>query len=97
MSSAKCEVCGSDDVIGVASSSMGAISLSWCLDCAQSNREPWHVLVGGLVGLKKGEEHEGIRCVIEETCAFYGKTEDQLWEEVQKMDSALDAYMRRVR
>lgn len=36
----RCEVCNRQGVIGVASSSMGAISFAFCLECAQQPAEP---------------------------------------------------------
>lgn len=76
----KCEICGGV-ASGVASSALGAISHAYCNECLRANREVWTTLVGGLSGIRRGEEALWVKPIIQATLAFYGKTEEELWAE----------------
>lgn len=89
-----CWICGSPS-IGVRSSPLGAISGAYCLDCLEANREPWGVLVGCLMGCERGEVADWVKPIIKATLAFYNKTEDDLWNEVEKEIDEMDDYYRR--
>lgn len=88
----KCEICR-NPAAGVASSCFGAISHALCADCAMANREPWSTLVGGLMGLQRDGAAEWTKPFIEATCAFYGKTEDELWVEVAEATAGYEECM----
>jgi len=90
----KCEICGKESV-GVCCSCMGAISHSYCEECLNEGREVWTTLIGGLYGLTKKTMHPDIQFVIDATCKFYNKTEDELWQEVEQLEKDYDDYMRR--
>jgi len=40
MNGAKCNVCGKDEIAGVACSGLGAMSLAYCRECADCGAEP---------------------------------------------------------
>lgn len=92
----KCEVC-QKPAIGVCSSVMGAITHGFCRECLTANRQPWTTLVGGLIGCARDHVADWTRPYIEATCEFYGKTEDELWEEVERVSKEYDEHMRRER
>jgi hypothetical protein len=81
----KCEIC-QKPALGVCSSRMGAISHAYCEECIKAQREPWTTLVGGLFGVSRDDCADWVRPVIEATCKFYEKTEDELWNEVKKLE-----------
>lgn len=41
----KCDCCGATEVMGVASSSLGAISFAWCRECIMRGAEPLSMLL----------------------------------------------------
>lgn len=84
----RCNVCG-EPAIGVAASPLGAISSAMCRECLELGRQPWHVLIGCLMGCERGEVAEWVLPIIEATLTFYNKTEDEMWDEVQL---AVDEY-----
>lgn len=77
----KCEVCGDPTHI-VAASPLGPVSIAMCLWCIRADRQPWYVLVGGLMNLDRGDVADWVQPYIKATCAYYRKTEDELWEEI---------------
>lgn len=87
-----CEICGAPGC-GVASSVLGPISHAYCAECANSDREVWSTLVGGLMGLSQSHVAEWVRPIITATCAHYGKTEAELWDEVAELSARYDAEM----
>ena len=86
-----CEICGKP-AAGVASSRMGAISHAYCLDCLHNDREVWSTLVGGLFGLSPDTVADWVKPIIESTCKFYGRTEEDLWSEIRRLEEDYDAY-----
>ena len=46
-----------------------------------------------MMACERGEVADGVRPIIEATLKFYGKTEDELWDEVQKSNEAYEAYL----
>lgn len=91
MSGNICDICNGR-AVGVTSSVLGAISFAICEDCATSNRQPWAVLVGGLYGTSKENVGDWVKPIIEETCAFYKKTEDELWAEVKRLEEDFENF-----
>jgi hypothetical protein len=89
-----CEICGKEEAIGVCSSCMGPISHAYGRECLEAGREVWSTLVAGLFGLSKDHVADWVRPIIEATCAFYGKTEDELWAEIKTLEEEYDAYCR---
>jgi hypothetical protein len=66
---------------------MGAVSFAYCAECLKKHREPWGSLVGGLMGVGRGEEADWVKPIIQATLEFYGKSEDELWAEVEAADN----------
>lgn len=89
----KCEVCGNPSV-GVYASPLGAISCAFCKECGSKGRQPWFVVVGALMFVKRNELAEWTRPYVEATCAFYKKTEDELWAEVEKAQKEYEEHER---
>jgi hypothetical protein len=85
-----CDICTATPT-SVCSSALGAISHAYCAACLASDREVWTTLVGGLVGLSREKIGAWIRPHITASCAFYEKTEDELWDEVARIERELDA------
>ena len=82
-SSAKgCDVCNGGPCYVVASP-LGPISIRICEECALKNRQPWYVLLGGLVGCQKRKVRPSIQSIIDATCEYYGRTENDLWNEME--------------
>ena len=90
-----CEVCG-EKAIGVASSALGPISHAYCEECVALGREPWDTLVGCLWGIGDPDAvAEWVRPFIDATCSFYGKTEEELWAEIEELDKDYFEYCER--
>lgn len=81
----KCNVCGSLERVSVRCSAMGAVSFGYCEDCRDSNREPWTALVGGLFGVPRDDVAPWVKPIIAATLQHYGKTEDELWKDVENL------------
>jgi hypothetical protein len=77
--------------LGVACSSLGAISGAYCRECLEAGREPWGVWVGTLMGVGRDDLHPDLRPYLEATLSFYGKTEEDLWADVEKACSDYEA------
>lgn len=90
----KCEICNKNDAAGVASSKLCPISHAYCGECISANREVWTTLVGGLFGCNKDFVSEWIRPIIKATCEFYGKTENELWAEVDRLEKDYEEYIK---
>lgn len=89
----KCEIC-LKPALGVASSRVGAMSYAICKECIEKGREPWGTLVGGLCGCRPHTVVEGVlEHIIRPTCEFYGKTEEEFWKEVIKLEDEFAEYM----
>lgn len=89
-----CEVCGLDTT-HVCASSLGAISHALCDECLSLGRQPWTTLIGGLYGVRKDTCADWVKPIIKATCDFYGKTEDDLWAEVEKLEKDYEEYCRK--
>ena len=60
-------------------------TMSLAQECALKNRQPWYVLLGGLVGCQKGKVRPSIQSIIDATCEYYGRTENDLWNEMENV------------
>lgn len=89
----KCEVCGKL-ANHVFASCLGPISHAYCVECIQAGREVWTTLVGGLFSLTRETVGEWIKPIIKATCEFYGKTEDDLWRDIEDYNKSFDEYMK---
>lgn len=78
----KCDVC-EKPAVGVAASTCGAVSFAYCGECLSLHREPWGALVANCCTLERGHVAEWFQPIIDATLEFYGKTEDDLWEEAE--------------
>jgi len=47
------------------------------------------------MGCERGQVAEWVQPVIDATVAFYGKTEDDLWDDVKQTWEEYEAYMRK--
>lgn len=96
----KCEICNKNDAAGIASSKLCPISHAYCSECISANREVWTTLVGGLsligglFGCNKDFVSEWIRPIIKATCEFYGKTEGELWAEVDRLEKDYESMLK---
>jgi hypothetical protein len=45
-----CDVCNENPSVGVASSTLGAMSIAWCARCNQAGAEPWWAIVAIAMG-----------------------------------------------
>lgn len=86
-----CVICGNVSIV-VCSSSVGAISHAYCQECLDLGREEWNTLIGGLFGLSRDNIAGWMKSIIEATCAFYGKTEDDLWNDIARIDAEYEEY-----
>jgi hypothetical protein len=94
MSGSECDICGGS-AVGIVSSTMGAISFAICGACSCTSSEPWTIVVGGLIGMRRDNIAPKAQSVNHATSEAYDRTEDQLWAEVAEMDRQYDEYMRR--
>lgn len=79
-----CNVCGKP-AFGVVASHYGAACLASCRDCLSKGIEPWSFLVGGLFGCVRDgrlDVVEEIKPSIQATLDHYGRTEQQLVDEI---------------
>lgn len=76
-----CNVCDKP-ALGVCCSVMGPISHAYCRECLELGRQPWNTLVDGLIGCSRDDVMDAVQPIIEATCKFYGRGEDELWREV---------------
>jgi len=84
-----CDVCGKNEAKGVACSVFGAISLAYCQECLDAERDDYGTMVAGLCG-------GGITCMrdirsdlhpyVTATLAFAGKTEEDLFKEIRELE-----------
>ena len=85
MAGATCDVCGGPS-IGVASSSLGAISFAYCAECNAVGAEPYGFTVG-YVALFCGRSEDAIaewaRPIIEGTAQRAGKMVTEFWSDVK--------------
>jgi hypothetical protein len=80
----RCEVCA--DLTDPAKSEIEChIEVTLCLACKYDNRLPWDVLVG-LVLSSGLQGAESLRHYIEATCDYYGRSEGELWAEVEQTE-----------
>lgn len=96
--SLECDVCG-EPAIGVASSSLGAISFAYCRRCVMVNAEPYGMLVGVLaMNGGRSEMAPWVANVVSGTLSVVGKTveeldndvkveEERFWREMIEMDA----------
>ncbi len=80
-----CDICGGPDAV-LAASFLGPISTTSCKTCYLENRVPWFILVGGCFSLTRDTISDWLKPTIAATCKFYNKTEDDLWNEVVKLE-----------
>jgi hypothetical protein len=88
----KCVIC-CQPAAGVFASAFGPISHAYCVDCGRADREEWNTLIGGLMGLRRADVSDWAKPCIAATCAFYCKTEDELWAEVDAATRDYEAAM----
>lgn len=86
-----CVICGKK-AAGVCSSQMGPVSHAYCSECLYFHREEWNTLIGGLFGLDKDSTADWVKPIIIATCEFYNRTEEELWNAVDKATEDYEDY-----
>ena len=81
----KCEVCGNDDGVGVASSSLGPMSFCYCQKCLSMNAEPW-VMLEATYACTDGDVAEWVK----QTTTFVDGKYITWQEFVEKFDDSSD-------
>lgn len=92
MSDPKCEICHKEPAF-VACSIFGAISHALCQECSVAGRKPWATLVGVLAVCDPSHVAEWVKPIIQTTCEFYKKSEDELWAEVEEFNRGYEKLM----
>lgn len=81
----KCDVCGKETEVFVASSSCGGMSYAYCQECLNSGREPYDALIGmGLTSDCINNVYK--QRILLPSLKFYGKTLEEFDADVEKMD-----------
>lgn len=82
-----CDVCGTGESIGVASSWLGAFSSAYCKRCAEEGAEPyWAILATASMG-RLGSFADFVPAfqdTVMATLNVLGKTIDEYWQDVEK-------------
>lgn len=100
MSGATCDVCGKAS-IGVGCSSLGALSLAYCLECSTSGAEPYDLTVGMVAMLGGSLEAlaEWFHPMLFATVLRVNKTAEEFWSDVEtqtaRQAKELDALAKR--
>lgn len=78
MTALSCDVCGTNESVGVASVPGVAMSVAYCQGCLRANAHPYGVLVANTATLGSYDEAaEWWREMIDDTCRHLGKTREQ--------------------
>jgi hypothetical protein len=80
----KCQICGENDSLGVACSSLGPCSLAICQRCAQEGIEPWAFILTAYTGGPKEQYENWFLELVERNMKFWGKT----WDDLEKDSEA---------
>jgi len=82
-----CDVCGEREAVGVACSAMGAVSIAYCAECLRVGREPYALVIGGLMGSSSMEDvADWLRPIVEATLEAEGKTQEQLFADIAALE-----------
>lgn len=88
----KCDVCGQETEVYVASSTCGAISFAYCEECLIAHREPYDALVS--MGVYFDEISESYKeAILLPSLKFYNKTPAEFDADVDKDLDDYYAYM----
>lgn len=84
----KCSVCGKETGVVVACSPLGAMTNAYCEVCSNLGIEPYGDVVATVwsVGSTIDDLNECARDIAEKTLKFFGKTSDDLAEDVRFME-----------
>ncbi len=76
-SQGKCQVCGKETDVVVACSTMGALSLAYCEDCARHGYEPYGEMVGYIAcaGSWPDDINPTYQEIVRTNLQFHNKTE----------------------
>jgi hypothetical protein len=100
-----CDVCRKNEMIGVASSTLGAVSFAYCAECNASGAEPYGFLVDVTsMFVDKGTDCEpgggvinkGSHSMIDASLAVVGKTRAQFYADVDRSIEAFNEEMNRM-
>lgn len=73
-----CDVCGNEEAIGVASSTLGAVSFAYGKRCLSEHAEPYGMLVATVAMCGgRGEVAKWVHPIIDGTMKVLGKTFDE--------------------
>ena len=81
----RCEVCGAQGDVVVASSTMGAISFSYCEKCWNAGAEPYWALVAYIAcaGDWPDDINEEYQEIVRSILKYLGKTEEEFAQDVK--------------
>lgn len=82
----KCDVCGKESEVFVASSAYGAISFAYCEDCLQSGREPYWAVVSYIscAGHFPDDINEEYQKDVRRQLMLHGISEEQFIQDVEE-------------
>ena len=82
----KCDVCGKEGEVFVASSAYGAISFAYCDDCLRNGREPYWaiVLYIACAGRFPDDISEEYQKDVRRQLELHGVSEEQFIQDVEK-------------
>lgn len=91
----KCDCCGVGEVVGVASSGLGAFSIAWCRDCLAEGVEPYWACVAttACCGGTIEDLADWARDVVIRSVAKAGKTIEEFLADVARSIAEEDAAM----
>ena len=95
MADNKCDVCGTGESIGVASCWLGAFSVSYCRECADSGAEPYWAILATASNGRLGSFADFVPAfqdTVMATLSVLGKTIDEYWRDVEKAIEEEQAY-----
>ena len=82
-----CNVCGSNEAIGVACSACGPMSFAYCQRCAVSGREPYGAVVAAMLGIP---DMDGVAAwfkpVLKTTLEAEGKSLEEFFQDVRRLE-----------
>ena len=93
-----CEVCGSPDVVGVASCGFGPISTAYCANCADKGLAPYRIMVAYIscAGEYPDDINEYYVNEVRRILKELGRTEEEFTADVHKANVEMYAEMERM-
>ena len=95
MAGSLCDVCGRGESIGVASCWLGAFSVAYCRECADSGAEPyWAIMLTASMGRlgSFADFDPYFQDTVMATLKVLGKTIEEYWIDVEKEVEEMQAF-----